>query len=258
MEELLLEIIKCPNFTKGPVEGHPCCEILKCQNEGIRQVPEPWNGNIRTAKILFLSSNPSIGYDEKYPTFDDEKGKLSKDWGEKEVIDYFVNRFSKEHRYVKDYLYPKKDGDENSGYMTGFVRFWAAVRSMATVIIGRPAIPGDDYAIAEIVRCKSKAERGVIAATDECINNYLDRTIELSGAKIIVCLGEKVRPKVYYKYKPIIISQKSDDKENEIWEMQFNGRKIMLLFLPHPNAHKERNISKLFGDKLHLITKALQ
>jgi uracil-DNA glycosylase len=123
--------------------------------------------------------------------------------------------------------------------------------------MGRMSIPGDDYAIAEIVRCKSKSERGVKAATHECVENYLDHTIEFSGAKIIICLGKKVKSVIEDKYKPQIISPKSDDKENEICQIQIGSRKIMLLFLPHPNARQERNVYKIFGDKLNLIRNSL-
>ena len=250
----MLEIVQCPNFKDGAVVGNPCYEILSCQTNN-RQVPEPWNSNIETAEILFLSSNPSIGINEKYPYFDDEKKSLSNVWDDKSVMSFFTNRFSKEYPYVKNHLYPQS---ANDAYMTGWVRFWAAVRSMASIILERPAIPSDDYAIAEIVRCKSHAEKGVEAATNECISRYLNRTIELSAAKIIICLGKKVKLEIKNRYNCIITSERSENNENEIWEMQFNNRKLMLLFLPHPNAREERNISKLFGDKLNLIKNALQ
>jgi hypothetical protein len=119
MENLLLEIINCPNFIKGQVEGHPCCEILRCQDQYIdKQVPEPWNGNIETARILFLSSNSSIGRDENYPTFNRRIAGLSQGWTEGNTSNFFVNRFKLP--YVKNYLYPQQIGGE---YTAGWVRF---------------------------------------------------------------------------------------------------------------------------------------
>lgn len=32
------------------------------------QVPEPWNGHLATAPILFIGQNPSADHDEDYPT----------------------------------------------------------------------------------------------------------------------------------------------------------------------------------------------
>lgn len=46
----------------------------------------------------------------------------------------------------------------------GWVRFWAAVRARASELLGRSAIAGFDYAISEIVHCKSDSEVGVSAA----------------------------------------------------------------------------------------------
>jgi len=244
MENLLLEIAKCPNFITGAVVGNPCYEILSCQAGHIRQVPEPWNGNIKTAKILFLSSNPSIGQNEMYPSFDDKEGSLTGDWNDDKVSNYFINRFSKEHPYTKNYLYPQHIGGE---YMSSWVRFWAAVRTIAKVILEKTVTPGDDYALVEIVRCKSKEERGVDAATNECVNRYLDSTISLSSAKIIICLGKKVEFAIRKKYN--ISSIDNMNGENKIEEIQINDRKIMLLFLPHPNARQKRNLFALFNEE---------
>jgi hypothetical protein len=33
----------------------------------VHQVPEPWNGDPARARILFVSSNPSINIDERKP-----------------------------------------------------------------------------------------------------------------------------------------------------------------------------------------------
>ena len=47
-------------------QSHPCHKVVAVQNEMVandksqRQRPEPWIGNLAKAKVLFLSSNPSI------------------------------------------------------------------------------------------------------------------------------------------------------------------------------------------------------
>src|ERR1022692_3494042 len=125
MENLFNEIINCPNFLSGQFTGNPCNKILGCQSSKTRQFPEPWNGNIRSAKLLFISSNPSINDDEVFP---------DNTWEEQSSLDFFVNRFSKQSKWVKDELKPlMKDGN----YANGYVRFWASVRKTAATLLNR-------------------------------------------------------------------------------------------------------------------------
>ena len=51
----------------GKKTGRPM-ESLKPAEQGY-QVPEPWNGNLEKADILFLSSNPGINVFEKFPRY---------------------------------------------------------------------------------------------------------------------------------------------------------------------------------------------
>jgi hypothetical protein len=80
------------------------------------------------------------------------------------------------------------------GKRSGSVPFWAGVRNRAGDLLGRKARPGIDYTLAEIVRCKSANERGVAEARKTCSDRYLRRTVEASGATVVVTLGEKARP----------------------------------------------------------------
>ncbi len=86
----LLDIARCPNIPlcQGhPGPAHPCARIVSVQS-GIpptaRHLPEPWNGDLARAPLLFVSSNPSIDEDEAYPTAS---------WPEEDVIDFFLHRF---------------------------------------------------------------------------------------------------------------------------------------------------------------------
>lgn len=89
--ELLLEIAGCEiakervsllirnEGKKDPNNTHDCDDICKFQYDIIQEangskqevtkamfhVPEPWNGNLGEAEILFVSSNPSIDLKEK-------------------------------------------------------------------------------------------------------------------------------------------------------------------------------------------------
>jgi hypothetical protein len=75
VRELLLEIAHCPilkSILDDPAPTHPCSRVALTQWEAsstedrlwrwreVHQVPEPWVGHVREARLLFVSSNPSI------------------------------------------------------------------------------------------------------------------------------------------------------------------------------------------------------
>ena len=87
---ILHEIFRCPNVQVclgNNNSYHPCSTIVRYQQPTTLtdyQMPEPYMGNLRGAPILFLGSNPSIGYDHEYPSavdYDDE------------LADFFPNHF---------------------------------------------------------------------------------------------------------------------------------------------------------------------
>ena len=90
LEDLLHEIVHCDNVQEclvGEKIRHPCYSIVKSQVVSSLesfQVPEPWNGDIVDAPILFLSSNPSISEVEDYPCWG---------WDSELIEDFFVHRF---------------------------------------------------------------------------------------------------------------------------------------------------------------------
>ena len=113
MEKLLLEITHCENLET--IDGdNPCRKIVECQDLRPRQLPEPWNGHLDTCKILFISSNPSINPEEYFP---------NAEWKDKDIIDFFINRFDPDHEFVKKFLYPKL----LDGYNKTWVRYWGFV-----------------------------------------------------------------------------------------------------------------------------------
>ena len=70
VEQLLLDICKCPNVTFAMQDkNHPCHSVVSVQNNSNEfQVPEPWTGNLGHSKLLIIASNPSIDESEAYPT----------------------------------------------------------------------------------------------------------------------------------------------------------------------------------------------
>jgi hypothetical protein len=73
------------------------------------------------------------------------------------------------------------------------VPFWRAVKGLAIELMGRDVVPGADYALTEVVHCKSRREVGVADAAKECIPRYLRRVVALSPAAVIVVLGSHAR-----------------------------------------------------------------
>lgn len=83
--QLITQIARCCEVEKAKSDlNHPCNKIVCSQNGHGFQLPEPYNGNIGKADILFVSSNPNIDKDEHYPI---------SDWNDMEIADFFVNRF---------------------------------------------------------------------------------------------------------------------------------------------------------------------
>ena len=197
---LLLEIARCPvarDCLANPGRAHPCAEIVGSQAAPTIdefQVPEPWNGPLSRAPILFLSSNPGISQIEAYPTWDQTK------WPEDRLVDCFEGRFGggRERWTYGGIHYRKKDGTFSSG--KEWVRFWAMMKSIASEALGRPAIPGNDYVSTEVVHCKSSGEQGVGSALQFCADRYLHRVLALAVAPLVICLGKPAGDVVRSRY----------------------------------------------------------
>jgi len=73
------------------------------------------------------------------------------------------------------------------------VPYWRYVKQLAIKLMGRDVVPGTDYALTEVVHCKSRNEVGVAEAAKECVPRYLKRVLALSPAAVIVVLGTHAR-----------------------------------------------------------------
>ncbi len=184
---LLWEIADCPELRlcrEHPDSSHPCQAIVDLQADRPwtdHQRPEPWNGDLVSAPVLFVSSNPSIDRTEPYPT-----GA----WGDPGVVtDFFARRFED---HIVDGTRPLKLGNLVAAKP---VQYLAEVKRIAANLFARPVEPGRDYAITEVVHCKSASragldsKRGKPGALELCPSRYLRRVLEASGAKLIVVVG---------------------------------------------------------------------
>lgn len=164
MQSLLLKIARCEQVdVAANDESHPCHTIVSSQEATKFQLPEPWNGDISKAEVLFVGSNPSYNSAESYPC---------KKCGDTEIVSFFQNRFSDD--------YYKK------------LRYWTIIKKYASWIMDiskdDPQLP-EKICITEIVHCKSKSEVGVRKACNYCAQKWFGQILEGFKGNYIVVLG---------------------------------------------------------------------
>lgn len=203
--ELALDISSCGEVNKAlENENHPCHDVVKWQADQweppVLQItnskmhrPEAWTGDLRTAPMMFLSSNPSFNPKENFPNWH------SAEWKKEEIIDFAVNRFSEiPHRKfgaTESSILAEKDRTIGfKGEVSERVPHWRWVRQFASLVYGKDISESsavNDYVITELVHCKSPHEQGVIRALGMCKSKWLERILALSPAKLIFVAGVK-------------------------------------------------------------------
>lgn len=194
--------------------SHPYAKIIRSQHvpDNDFQLPEPWRGQIDKARLLFLGSNPSIG-DDRYALQSSPETQV---WESQHLAFGGGSR-----PYVIDGIRTTTA----AGSPDRVVRYWSSIRARARELIPG-AVAGEDYAISEIIHCKSKGEEGVAQAAETCFAMHMSAVFSLAAAKVVIVLG-KVAKEVLIGGVPA----PSDPRQLEL-----GGRKRMVLFLPHPNA----------------------
>jgi hypothetical protein len=215
IRSLAQAIASCDEITRACGDRkHPCHKIVLTQKEfgeEHRQVPEAWAGNLEQARIVFVSSNPSIstprvpGTGEKYPLagyFD--TSVEHPDWPIERVIDFQVNRLdqSRTNPFVTgkaqflcvDGQY--RGSDSENGTKTS-QKYWKSAIKQAQDLLGPTFDLSRDLCMTEIVHCKSKGEQGVSKASGTCSEKYLAKTLQLSGSLLVLIGGAKARTQVH-------------------------------------------------------------
>ena len=224
--ELLLAITQCSEIPLARNSSHPCHKIVNCQKDlNEFQLPEPWTGDISSAPILFISSNPSINEEEAYPTVS---------WNEDEVSDFFENRFEENAYWTRDARYVLLKNRKE--YNHDWVRFWASVRKRSEELLGRSATPGRDYAMTEVVHCKSREEAGVTESISICSKKWMEPIMSHSNAKIVVLLGNRARDVCCNLWG-------IDPSLSVHFDVNCGKRPTAVVILPHPNAFKKKKVS---------------
>lgn len=180
-------------------------------------LPEPWNGRLESAPLLFVGQNPAASHDERYP---------NEEWVREDVEDFFVNRFgltnlsSPINEEFKVRLHDTRAGVSYAQKATPYLK---AVHTHARGIFGKEPSPGVHYALTEAVRCKSTKVPGpaLEQAVQTCVL-HLKRTLELSGARVVVGLGGLANEALR------LVTGIEDPKTHPLW----NGK--ALYYWSHP------------------------
>jgi hypothetical protein len=226
VRRLALEIAHCPviDAVLGCAPS-PCGDVINFQTRPAahRWVAEPWSGHVDEAPILFLSSNPSSG-DPAEPV---APGDLIASSDDDTVFHTFEDAFD-EGSWIGIV-----DGTRlrtADGKLGKSVPYWRSCKARASELMGRPARPGRDYALTEVVHCGSQHEIGVWHAAGQCVPRYLDRVLRLSPAKVVIVVGAIARA-IVRTMVPALATGRS-----VVGPVQWAGRTRYVLFLPHPNG----------------------
>jgi hypothetical protein len=228
VREVFVSVTHCPNVAIALEDGsHPCSTIVRSQH--VRgddfQLPEPWRGQIDKARILFVSSNPSIG-DDHYALRSSPDEQV---WESQHLAFGGGSR-----PYILDGIKTTKP----DGSPLKAVRYWSSIRARARELLPN-AVPGEDYAITEIVHCKSVGEIGVLEAALTCYNLHASNVFSVAPAKVVVVLGKFARE--------ALLGAGADFPRSPL-DMELGGRTRTVLFLPHPNARgDEKSLEAHYG-----------
>jgi len=200
---LALDISSCCEVSIALTDStHPCHKVVDWQakkwSPPVLQIetsrmhrPEAWTGDLSTAQIVFLASNPSFNSDESFPNW-------SNMWSEDQIVDFATRRFVSEGERSfgaidsgpnrdKTYLESKELSEKS-------VAYWREIRGRVAELLGKDisqVSAHEDFVMTELVHCKSYEEIGVSEALGKCSSKFLHRIFELSPASHIVVMGKK-------------------------------------------------------------------
>lgn len=228
--DLAVAIARCAEIPCAEVDAaHPCHTIVSLQSPP-RQVPEAWAGAIETAKVLFLSSNPSISEPEDPAAAGSVEKFPRDDWTDDDIGSFMMGRFDQAFPvpWVKDKHFLREDGT----YSKYGVAFWKSIQNRAAEILGPDADAAVDYAMTEVVHCKSKKQIGVAEAVGRCAERWLDPVLTVCPAPVVVVVGSHAGVQAR-KLLGLPASFGSAD-DRSIHTIVIGGRSRAVVYVPHP------------------------
>ena len=227
-------------------------EFDKLRDEQVRfsketfHMPEPWNGNLSTAEILFVSSNPSFDIDETTPELARKENKEvlpkivsdpEKDDPEtRRALDEAENFF--ENRFIDEETGSIREEYNNTTWKKILKFAGYLLRETSSIEKGKELNKRqkEDFAsriaLTEVVHCKSTEEEGVKAAAETCYDKHTRAVIELflksqsKESKKVVVMGaraqEALAKGIFTEFlktdDPEIPPKKLKTQTNKLWK----------------------------------------
>lgn len=283
--KLALEISSCSEVSSALTDGsHPCHKVVDWQSKQwdpqVLQItnsrmhrPEAWTGNLKSAQIVFLASNPSFNPDERFPNW-------SRSWSEDQIIDFATRRFIQEGE--RDYGAidngPNRDRTylESTELSDKSVAYWREIRARVAELLGKQTSEVSahgDFVMTELVHCKSFDEIGVDESLAKCSSHYLSGIFDLSPASLIIVMGKKPAQQLIKLFPEIpdtwgfwklgsgstrgfwpkrseIASAIKDgrwspsEQKKHTVELLLGGKKRQVIWLPRPNSSYPRTLTE--------------
>jgi hypothetical protein len=191
--------------------------------------------------VVFVSSIPSISVAgpgqpadavEPYPVTAD---------GEDYIAGYLGRRFDPSvspRPYVKDSRSLLRNGEYGAP-----TRFWAEIQRRAEELID-DADPARNYAMTEVVHCKSTRNIGARAAARTRAGLYLHDVFALTIAPIVVVMGQVARRVI----TGMIPGLPAPPDTRPLADL--GGRRRIFLFTGQPGSNEPRIIARLYAPEI--------
>lgn len=253
-KELLRRIIGCGLINCQ--QCHPIFNSQGCSDIRYFQVPEPWSGDIEKAEILFVGINPGFTRDELYPKLNDNYWLQSPGLFDlSKVEDFFENRFNHKNTHQKPYVtITNKQGKlsfsvrMNDGSYMNARGYWNYIQSISDFLLKRPTTPGKDYALTELVHCKSRKIRCIkTGCYKKCANSFFNDILSVAtNLKYLIVIGLKIKDHVATLLNHCDPNHPTNPGIYDIngnyicYVTKINGKDVKVLYTPH-NAARGKN-----------------
>jgi hypothetical protein len=259
---LAVSIARCGNLSDAIGDtSHACHKVVNFQdNTENRHIPEAWFGNLPSSRVLLISSNPSIDVSEE------ETGENfpRAGWPDEAIAEWVTRRVDQtwpevpvtfRHPTHKNFLWRCVDGQyRGSGKNNKPQTTWNNVHNLVRELLGSDADPSANYALTEVVHCKSHGGQGVPEASDVCSRKWLGQIMNVAvDSRVVVLLGSHVRPWARREFKHIVPSDfgarvREGGVEVAVRDSFVNKNKVYC-YLPHPTASEPggRSFRTRFG-----------
>jgi len=245
---LMMEIVKCGLDCKD--SAHPCHSIWEsqgCEIVGDFHLPEPWNGSIDSARLMFLGINPRYNAGELFPRIGNPWWMTDgQELSSSRITDFFTRRFSSEDGYVVGVpdsavrVRIESASTSERVYREAGGVYWKYLHMIARLVLGKDydlgcsVTPGVDYVLTEVVHCKTIDENGVSdSCFRQCRDKWMGRVMDVAcNVEYIVVVGGKAKENV----APIFSI--ANPKWWTWYSVCRNRRKYRVIFVYHSNAHR--------------------